>query len=346
MDRPERPQGRDAEASAPAVRLPVLGMSDVDERPWHDAGAAWASRLLADGSPMVKTGHACNLDCTYCCNRASGAALMPVDELCRTVDGLAALGYRGVGYMGGEPTIHPGFPTVVRHAAALGFTRQLLATNGVRLADSDLATALFTAGINAVTLSLDSFDPSVQEPLYGGRSLHRDALAGVHHVLSAPAVELLVSAVVTAPIAGHLPSYIDEVALLQQRYQRPVGVMLCLLQQPFRSGSAQQALPLPLLESAERTLAALERARERGVPAVTFGYPPCVLPGHEHNVSELYATEWVVEVATGVIERSRLGDPGRYWAACTTCPHAAYCVGVMRQYATPDVRAHVEQARP
>jgi pyruvate-formate lyase-activating enzyme len=337
----EKRQDGGSATARPAVRLPVLLKNLSPSVAPQDPGPRRAAEWLCDGSPMVKTGHACNLECTYCCNKAVGPALQPPEVLRATVDGLRDLGYTGIGYMGGEPLIHAGFLDLVRHAASRGFDYQLIATNGVRLAEGDLAERLFEAGINSVTVSLDTFDEEVQESLYGGRALYRKAMIGLDKALAAPGVDMLVSTVVTALNAAHLPRYMEEVARRQDLHGKPIGVMVCLLQQPFRDGEAQRALPMPLLESAAVTKAALARARDLGVPAITFGYPPCVLDGFEQNVSELYAIEWVIDVGTGVLERSRLGDSSVFWPACATCPHAGFCRGVLRQYASDEVRAHV-----
>jgi pyruvate-formate lyase-activating enzyme len=326
---------KEPRAGAPT---PVLAMdAALTSRP-HDRAVRRAMELLCSGSPIIRTGCACNLACTYCCVGADGAPFQPEAALRRLIDALAALGYGGIGYMGGEPTIHPGFLGVVRHAAARGFRRQMLVTNGIRLADAGLASRLFTAGIDSVTVSLDAFDARVQEPLYGNRARHRDALAGLHNALAAPGVAVLASAVVTALNAALLPRYMEEVSRLQRRYRKPVGVMLCVLQQPAKDGRTQRALTLRLPEAARLVGKALARAQAVGVAAFTFGFPPCLLAGRERQVSELYAAEWVVDFHAGAVERSRLHNPAAYWAACATCPQAGHCPGVMRQYADAAVQ--------
>jgi MoaA/NifB/PqqE/SkfB family radical SAM enzyme len=327
---PEEPREEPAAAHPP---IPLLAMNAALPALPHDAAVRRAMELLCSGSPIIRTGSACDLACTYCCVGADGPALQPEVSLRRLVDGLRALGYRGIGYMGGEPTLHPGFLGVVRHAAARGFRRQMLCTNGIRLADPGFAASLFKTGIDAVTTSLDAFDARVQEPLYGGRAVHGRALAGLRHALAAPGVEVLLSAVVTARNARHLPRYMEETARLQRRFRKPIGVMLCVLQKPARRGPAQRALALPLPAAARLVGKALARARALGVAAFTFGFPPCLLPDRERAVSELYASEWVVAPGTTAVERSRLHDAATYWAGCAACPQAGHCPGVMRQYA-------------
>jgi hypothetical protein len=329
-----------------APPIPLLAMNGSLAHLPHDAAVRAAMELLCRGSPIIRTGSACDLSCVYCCVGADGPPLQPEASLCRLVDGLAALGHRGIGYMGGEPSIHPAFERVVRHAKSRGFTCQMLCTNGIKLHDGDFAARLFDAGINAVCTSLDAFDPKVQEPLYGGRASLSKALAGLHHALAAPSVEVLVSAVITAQNAKLLAGYMEEVDKLQRRYQKPVGVMLCVLQKPAKTGPEQRALTLSMPEAAKLTVKALARARKVGVAAFTFGFPPCLLAGHEQNVSELYAAEWKVDLEAGTVERSQLRDSAAYWSKCATCPHGMYCPGVLKQYADAEVQSLVASWEP
>jgi hypothetical protein len=311
----------------------------------HDGAVRRAVELLCKGSPILRTGSACDLSCTYCCVGADGPPLQPVESVRRRIDSLRALGHKGVGYMGGEPTIHPGFLDIVRHAASSGFEHQMLCTNGVKLGDADFAARVFEAGVHSITTSLDAFETKVQEPLYGGRPVHRQALSGLQNALGAPGIEVLLSAVVTALNAPLLPGYMLEVARLQSRYGKPIGVMLCALQQPAVSSPKQNGLALGMIEATKLVDKALSGARAAEVAAFTFGFPPCLFERGEQNVSEFYATEWELDLATGAVERSRLHDPSTYWADCATCAHAGYCPGVMRQYADAAVQAHVASLR-
>ncbi len=321
--------------------IPLLAMNGAVATLPHDPGVLAAMDLLCRGSPIIRTGSACDLACTYCCVGDDGPPLQREESLRGLVDGLAAVGLHGIGYMGGEPTVHPSFLAVVRHARERGVKTQMLCTNGVKMGDVAFAAQVLDAGINAVTTSLDAFDPNVQVPLYGGKPVHGRALAGLHHVLAAPAVEVLLSAVVTAVNAPHLPGYMQEVARLQDGHGKPIGVMMCVLQRPARHGDAERTLALGLLDAATLVRKALASAREVGVAAFTFGFPPCLLEGYAQHASELYASEWTVNLETGTVEHSQLGDPKIYWSSCPSCPHGWYCPGVMRQYADAAVQAAV-----
>jgi MoaA/NifB/PqqE/SkfB family radical SAM enzyme len=311
----------------------------------QDRAARRLAELLWKPCPTIRLGSACNLACTYCTVGSDGDALVPERSLRRFLTALRGLGYRGIGYMGGEPTVHPGFLGLARRARSLGFTTQVLVTNGIRLADAGFAARAFAAGIDVVILSLDAFDPAVQERLFGGRAVYRRVREGLDRALAAPGVAVVLAAVVTAPNAALLPRYMEEVSRLQRRHRKRIGVLLHALQRPARGGPEQKRLSLGLLDAARHMGRALARARELGLTALTFSIPPCMLAGRERSVVELYATEWVVDAATGAAQRSQRRGAATYWPACTACPHVGYCPGVLDQYAGAAVQAFVSSRR-
>lgn len=76
-------------------------------------------------------------------------------------------GARIVVLVGGEPTLHPQLPELINlfHRSRL---RVWMATNGLRLAmDPELAARLKKAGLEKVSLQLDSFDPPTHRAIRG-----------------------------------------------------------------------------------------------------------------------------------------------------------------------------------
>ena len=104
----------------------------------------------------------CDLRCLYCMP-ASGMSWLPKQELLsfeeleRVARLLVMAGIRRLRLTGGEPLLRQGLPDLVRRLAALGGVEDIaLTTNGTRLAG--LAAGLKAAGLNRVTVSLDSLD--------------------------------------------------------------------------------------------------------------------------------------------------------------------------------------------
>jgi cyclic pyranopterin phosphate synthase len=105
----------------------------------------------------------CNFRCLYCMP-AEGLPWLPkpdilrYEEIAEVVRQLAPLGLRRLRITGGEPTIRPELPTLVRLLRAVpGIEDIALSTNGVRL--PELAPALRAAGLDRVNISADSLRP-------------------------------------------------------------------------------------------------------------------------------------------------------------------------------------------
>lgn len=123
----------------------------------------------------------CNLRCTYCMP-AEGLDWLPDesvltdDEVVRLVRiGVERLGIREVRFTGGEPLVRRGLVDIVRRTHDLGVETSLT-TNALGLARA--ATALATAGLDRVNVSLDTVRPETFLAITRRDRLH-DVLAGL-----------------------------------------------------------------------------------------------------------------------------------------------------------------------
>jgi cyclic pyranopterin phosphate synthase len=109
----------------------------------------------------------CSFRCRYCMPRERFGAdhvflgrdeLLSVTETVRLVRLFVDLGVTKVRLTGGEPLLRPDLEQIVEQVAALpGVTDLALTTNGAALASR--AATLQAAGLNRVTVSLDTLDP-------------------------------------------------------------------------------------------------------------------------------------------------------------------------------------------
>jgi GTP 3',8-cyclase len=104
----------------------------------------------------------CNLRCLYCMPEADYSWLpksdiLDFEEIVRLTKVFVSLGVRRVRLTGGEPLLRRDLPTLVAQLAAIDGVEDLaLTTNGVLLADQ--AEALRAAGLQRITVSLDTLD--------------------------------------------------------------------------------------------------------------------------------------------------------------------------------------------
>lgn len=105
----------------------------------------------------------CNLRCVYCMAEdmvfRPSAELMQDDELLTLVRLFVDLGFDKFRLTGGEPTIRPHLPNIVRAMKETpGVSAISMTTNGILL--RELAYPLKEAGMERVNISIDSLDPA------------------------------------------------------------------------------------------------------------------------------------------------------------------------------------------
>ena len=129
----------------------------------------------------------CNFRCSYCMPeeqyvwlpRGNVLRFEEIGALCRV---FARLGVDKIRLTGGEPLLRNDVPTLVRILAGLGVADLSLTTNGILLADQ--ARALVEAGLDRVTVSLDTLRPERFRALTGRDALGA-VLAGIDAALAA-----------------------------------------------------------------------------------------------------------------------------------------------------------------
>ncbi len=109
----------------------------------------------------------CNFRCTYCMPKEvfnsnyeflHREQLLTFEEITRLAQIFASLGVRKVRLTGGEPLLRKNLAVLIEHLAAIDAIEDIsLTTNGVLLTQ-DRARQLRNAGLNRITISLDTLD--------------------------------------------------------------------------------------------------------------------------------------------------------------------------------------------
>jgi cyclic pyranopterin phosphate synthase len=157
------------------VDLPVAAAPPLDRhgRPLHDLRISVMDR--------------CNFRCPYCMPESTYGehfsflrnderlSFDEIERLCRLA---ARLGVSKLRLTGGEPLLRPQLAELVARLRRIdGITDLAMTTNGVLLARH--AAALRAAGLDRVTVSLDTLDPALFHRMSGGRGALDDVLAGI-----------------------------------------------------------------------------------------------------------------------------------------------------------------------
>jgi len=122
-------------------------------------------RMLADG--IRSTDHPvlahiipirrCNLACSYCNEYDDFSKPVPVDEMLRRIDLLAALGTSIISFSGGEPLLHPELDVLIARIRKHGRLAGMI-TNGYLL-NPDRIQKLNRAGLDHMQISIDNVKP-------------------------------------------------------------------------------------------------------------------------------------------------------------------------------------------
>ncbi len=161
----------------------------------------------------------CNFRCPYCMPEdkyhkdfqfMSSDERLSFDEIVRLVNVFAELGVHKLRITGGEPLLRANLPDLIAELAAVdGIEDIALTTNGILLAQH--AAALKAAGLDRVTVSLDSLDPEVFRQMSGGRGSHERVLEGIKEAELAGLRPIKVNSVVKRGLNDHtLLDMLDE----------------------------------------------------------------------------------------------------------------------------------------
>src|SRR5690606_25747403 len=178
--------------SADPMRLPILKPpSPAPTAPIQatPAQAAGPRSIAAVRMLRISVTDRCNFRCVYCMP-AEGVRWLAKEELLRfeeiervvRVAG-AAHGISHIKLTGGEPTVRSGLTDLVARLRRIARVRDLsLTTNGFAL--TDLAHPLKQAGLDRVTISLDSLDAARFLAITRTGRLEQ-VLAGIEHAMTA-----------------------------------------------------------------------------------------------------------------------------------------------------------------
>ncbi len=155
----------------PKITLPVL------DAPGNPEGITGPRDISAVRMLRISVTDLCNLRCVYCMP-AEGMDFMEkhgrlsYDEIVLVARAAAALGTTHLKLTGGEPTTRRDLPELVGMLREIAGIRDIsLTTNGILLAG--LLAPLRAAGLDRITLSMDSLDPERFSAITRGGSLQR-----------------------------------------------------------------------------------------------------------------------------------------------------------------------------
>lgn len=111
-------------------------------------------------SLIIELTRECNNNCRYCYQQEK-IFKIDIERLKETIIEFRKKGFTCVEFSGGEPTLSPHLPDLVRLAKKEGYTNITLLTNGRRLAYENYFNGLINLGINAFIFSVPGHTPNL-----------------------------------------------------------------------------------------------------------------------------------------------------------------------------------------
>ncbi len=153
----------------------------------------------------------CNFRCPYCMPQSTyheryrflkSTERLSFEEIVRLTRLFVAKGVRKLRVTGGEPLLRANLSDLIGDLTSIsGVEDVALTTNGVLL--SKYATELKAAGLQRITVSLDSLDPEVFRRMSGGFGAVEDVLEGIEHAHRAGLAPIKINAVIQRGVNDH-----------------------------------------------------------------------------------------------------------------------------------------------
>jgi MoaA/NifB/PqqE/SkfB family radical SAM enzyme len=164
----------------------------------------------------------CNLDCLHCYAEAGAAAplqgCMSLDDWLAAIDEALDLGARAIQLIGGEPTLHPHFRTLLGYVGKASVGLVEVYTNATRLTD-EIVGCLKDNGAR-VAASFYADDPAVHDAITRRRGSWHRTVAGLERALAA-GLPVRIGIIETA---GNKPQVPQAIAFLRRLGIQEIGV--------------------------------------------------------------------------------------------------------------------------
>jgi MoaA/NifB/PqqE/SkfB family radical SAM enzyme len=311
--------------------------------------------VTAESAALFRFSEQCNYRCPMCSNTGEKTLFFsPVEELLRRAAFLEGVGFRRVVVTGGEPTIHPGFWTVVEWLAAHEMSWDTN-THGGSFAAPGFAERAVGTGLKRAIVSLHSLHAPTSAAIFGTREDAHDAsVAGVDRLLDVGA-DVMLNCVVNRLNQMQLEDYLQSGA---ERFGGKVAFKFVF---PSTLGKGGQWAGIATLryEELRETVQRLRAHAAHMQLRISFeSFPNCILQdpeGVNYGRSTFGETHYLDDATGDRVYSMRHieAELSAFGEVCRHCTALRTCSGISRQYArrygvdelTPFLPRDVETAR-
>ena len=291
--------------------------------------------VTSDSAVLFRFGEQCNNDCPMCSNTGEASLFFhPTETLLRRAAFLHRSGFRRAVVTGGEPTIHPGFWTVVERLEADGFTWDIN-THGRSFAKDGFARRAAQHGLKRAIVSLHSHRPATSAALFGTREdAHHETVAGIDRLLDAD-VDVTVNCVLTRLNLSELDEYLRAG---RARFGERAAFKFVFPSTVGKGGPWAGIATVRYGEVRESVQRLRSTALELGARVFFESFPNCILddPGALNVGRWTFGETHYLDDATGdriYSMRHIEAELSAFGEVCRRCSVLRRCPGVSRDYA-------------
>jgi len=291
--------------------------------------------LTPESAALFRFGEQCNNDCPMCSNTGEASLFFhPTETLLRRAEFLHRYGFRRAVVTGGEPTIHPGFWTVVERLFGDGFTWDIN-THGRSFSRDGFASRAVGLGLARAIVSLHSHVPATSAAVFGTReNAHHETVAGIDRLVEA-GVDVMLNCVLTELNLGEL----DEYLRTQHARYGTRAVFKFVFPSTVGKGGAWAGIANLRYADVGATVRRLRAtARALGATVLFESFPNCILgtPDATNLGRSAFGETHYLDDASGdriYSMRHIEAELSAFGEVCRQCSALRCCPGISRQYA-------------
>lgn len=293
-----------------------------------------AEPVTRESAALFRLGEQCNNDCPMCSNTGEAALFFhPTEKLLERADFLQRHGFRRAVVTGGEPTIHPGFWTVIERLETHGFTWDIN-THGRSFTKEGFARRAADHGLQRAIVSLHSHVPATSAAIFGTReNAHHETVAGIDRLVEV-GVEVMLNCVLTQPSLGEVDDYLR---FGHERYGDR-AVFKFVFPSTLGKGGRWPGIALRYSDVLETIRRLRATARELGATILFESFPNCIIddPRATNLGRSGFGESHYLDDATGdriYSMRHIEAELSAFAEVCRQCASLPLCPGISRQYA-------------
>jgi hypothetical protein len=146
---------------------------------------------------IIEVNSACNMACPLCFANAGAGFNLTLDEVEEILDSFIRTegNPEFIQFSGGEPTIHPDLPAMLRAAKARGIPHVMINTNGRRIANDDAFLAEIAGIRPSIYFQFDGFEDETYRKIRGEAGLFPEKLRALDRLAAIGCDVVLVPAI-------------------------------------------------------------------------------------------------------------------------------------------------------